>query len=314
MTLVDWHGYPAVQLENNQVQVVIVPELGAKIASLVDKTADHEWLAPPTHPVRPRVYGDPFTEHDLAGWDEMFPTIDPCPSPHDPAVMLPDHGEVWAQPWQGLDPKDTLHLSVVGKALPYHLKRSAWLEGTTLVLSYHAENLSAAPMPYLWAAHPLAAVDAHTQIVLPDAVHEVIQVLDNHDIWGAAGTRYTWPNATTADGRVWDLRAVGEATLHDCRKFYIPPESSIDWAMLRQRDTGAFLRLSWDKNALPYLGIWIDEGTYSRFSTIALEPTNGYFDALDRAYTAGRCAVLPPHGSAYWELQLTVGRGAEASP
>ena len=96
----DWHGFTGYVLENNALRVVIVPALGAKIVSLVDKVAGHEWLAPPTNPVRARDYGDSFIAHDLAGWDEMFPTIVACPSPHDPAVMLPDHGEVWALAWE----------------------------------------------------------------------------------------------------------------------------------------------------------------------------------------------------------------------
>ena len=53
--------------------------------------------------VRPAAYGATFVEQDMAGWDEMFPTILACaypgPGPHHGAA-LPDHGEAWSLPWE----------------------------------------------------------------------------------------------------------------------------------------------------------------------------------------------------------------------
>ncbi len=42
-----WHGLDAWVLESADVRVVVVPQLGAKIVSLLDKRNGVEWLAGP---------------------------------------------------------------------------------------------------------------------------------------------------------------------------------------------------------------------------------------------------------------------------
>ena len=69
-------------LDSEMHRVVMVPEMGAKIVSLVDKRGGFEWMVGPgTRPVKPVAYGAWWHEQDMAGWDEMFPTIIACPFP-----------------------------------------------------------------------------------------------------------------------------------------------------------------------------------------------------------------------------------------
>ena len=217
MTAVKWQGFDAWQMENEAARVVIVPALGAKIVSLVDKASGHEWLAPATNPVRARTYGDTFTDHDLAGWDEMFPTIVECPSPHDASVTLPDHGEVWALLWEVVEQgASALTLRVQGVALDYTLTRTATLMADGLRLDYTLENQTGQPLPFLWAAHPLFNADEHTVIELA-GVERVINVMDD-PVLGAVGTELGWPVATLADVQRRALNVVGAASNRDCRK------------------------------------------------------------------------------------------------
>ena len=98
-----WHDIAALVLENETIRTVVVPTMGAKIVSLLDKRTGTEWLAGPgERPFRPSAYGATFDQQDMSGWDEMFPTITACPYPAPGAYTgapLPDHGEVWAVPW-----------------------------------------------------------------------------------------------------------------------------------------------------------------------------------------------------------------------
>lgn len=53
-----YHGFQALVLENAQLRAVILPELGAKIWSLVFKPADREMLWHKPHlPPRPVPFG-----------------------------------------------------------------------------------------------------------------------------------------------------------------------------------------------------------------------------------------------------------------
>lgn len=299
----DWHGFEAWQLENDRVRVLIVPVLGAKIASIVDKVADHEWLAPPTNPVRERIYGDTFTDHDLGGWDEMFPTISACLSPHDASIELPDHGEVWSMPWQTLAQSDTHQtLHIRGRSLDYDLTRSMTLLENGFRLNYTLENRTDRSMPFLWAGHPLFKGTPDTKIGLPAGVESVINVAD-HPRLGKPDTKLAWYEAQLADGGLIALNQVGMPTLRDYRKFYTPPEQAIDTAWLSQTDIGRAIHLIWDAQVAPYLGVWVDEGTYTRTTTIALEPATGYYDALSLAQANERITTLDAHASCQWWLE-----------
>src|SRR5258705_9650731 len=91
-------GFKAYVLTSGQMQIIAVPELGARIISLKDLRSGREWL---WHPNGGRKLfrngsGDSFEKSPLVGMDECFPTIAPC-SWRD--RDLPDHGEVWSAAW-----------------------------------------------------------------------------------------------------------------------------------------------------------------------------------------------------------------------
>lgn len=307
----EWHAQPAWALEDEAARVVIVPSLGAKIVSIYDKRLSFEWLVGPQRPLQPVIYGSSFVAQDMSGWDEMFPTINACdyPLPGEYAGgFLPDHGEVWSLPWQVESQEAAgLVLRVDGVALPYCLRRRAALVSPgVLLLEYQLENTGIAPFAYLWAAHPQYVAGEHTAIVLPESATQVINVLPG-EVWGAAGERYPWPHPRSKDGRLWELERIRSADNHDCRKFYLPPESPIPWAALVNQHLGCSLRMEWSPAELPYLGIWVDEGTYNPQAVVALEPSNGYYDSLDVAIRNRRVSIIEGGTRHAWSLVVRFG-------
>ena len=302
-----WHDQSAWALESEALRVVIVPALGAKIVSLVDRKANFEWLVGPMRPLRPAPYGASFVDQDMSGWDEMFPTINACDYPAPGPFHgrhLPDHGEVWPLPWTCESAEAVLTCHVAGRALPYRLTRTARLPSPdALQLDYAAENTGAEPFHYLWAAHPQFTADADTQIVLPDQVTQVYNVVEAGP-WGKAGTLYSWPQTTTSDGTAWQLDRIGPASRHACRKFYTLPTQPVSWGALVNRRAGRGLRLEWPAETVPFLGLWVDEGTYNAAPTAALEPSSGFYDSLVRAYDNRQAAELAPGQQHSWTLTV----------
>ena len=94
-------GFPAVALRSSDVEIVVVPALGAKITNL-RRLPGREWLWRSDQiPLAPPIPGASYVETaDSGGWDECFPTVGPCLLPENPAVLLPDHGELWSAPWE----------------------------------------------------------------------------------------------------------------------------------------------------------------------------------------------------------------------
>ncbi|HEY3932921.1 MAG TPA: hypothetical protein VGM58_11215, partial [Verrucomicrobiae bacterium] len=92
-------GFEVYMLHTEEVELAVVPELGAKIISLKDLRTGREWMWHPpgglklfrNHP------SDAFSQSPLAGADECLPTIAPCSWQ---GRELPDHGEVWNVPWK----------------------------------------------------------------------------------------------------------------------------------------------------------------------------------------------------------------------
>lgn len=310
-----WHDIAALALESETIRIVVVPTMGAKIVSLLDKRTGVEWLAGPgERPFRPAAYGATFDQQDMSGWDEMFPTITACSYPAPGAyagVPLPDHGEVWAVPWTNLGGED-LTLAVEGRALPYRLTRRLSLSGsTTLRFDFHLLNLGTEPMPYIWAAHPQFACGTEAQVVLPQEVTQVYNVLTEEWGWGAFNATRPWPIATREDGVALQLDAIGSPTLKRARKFYVMPEQTIGAATLVRRLAGDWLRMDWDAAQVPYLGLWVDEGALNAASVAAPEPATGFYDSLALAWQNQRVAVVQPGAEVTWWLTVQLGTSEE---
>jgi galactose mutarotase-like enzyme len=315
-----WHGHEALVLESDHVRTVVLPELGAKIVSLLDKRAKCEWLiGPGTRPLDKVDYGAVFVDQDMSGWDEMFPTVVACdyPVPGEKfGATLPDHGEVWPLAWRpGPGDADEICLSVMGRALHYRLSRTlSFSAPDTLQLEYEVENLSHETMPYLWAAHPQFDSGGELEIILPDEVKAVCNVLPAEWGWGQPETRAAWPQAVNSHGLSQAINHVGPRTLKSARKFFVLPESPVGWAGLIRRPGQAWLRLEWDPDLVPYLGIWVDEGRISDESVVALEPMTGFYDSLAIAWDKGLVSAVEPGATQTWSLFMTVGTGQQPFP
>jgi galactose mutarotase-like enzyme len=286
-------------LANAQVRVGVIPGLGAKVDSLVHLASGREWLLAPADALPQRhEYGSAFTGTVLCGWDEMLPTIDPCRYPAEPYadVQLPDHGEVWALPWQVTQFSPTsVTCAVEGRVLPYRLRRSVSLDGPTVVMHYTLAVDGDAELALLWSPHPQFAVRPGTTLHLPPIVEQLTAVVQ----------------AQHADSvrRI----AVGESGL-DCTRIvpagqdmmlYLQPETRADWVELRDPG-GSWLRMSWESESLPYLAVWMDHGRYSR-AVVCPEPMSGFYDDLGRAYYDGKILIVTPGRPADWSIRVTLG-------
>ncbi|MFO7632703.1 MAG: hypothetical protein R6W76_09200 [Caldilinea sp.] len=307
-------------LENEHLCVVTIPQLGAKLVSLLDKRSGREWLAGAgERPLRPVPYGALFHEQDMSGWDEMFPTIVACTYPgagERHGTPLPDHGEVWTLNWSVSETDDDcLALAVEGRALPYRLARTLTFSAPdTLELRYRLTNLGRQPMPYIWAAHPQFVCGGDAEILFPPEVIEVCNTLPAMWGWGAPETRFGWPVALDAKGNHTRLDRVGPPTLRRGRKVFALPGAHPDWAGVLCRPAGDWLHLAWDAASVPYLGLWVDEGAISHESVVAPEPMTGFYDSLETAWAKQEVTIIEPGATRAWTLRVRLGTGDQSFP
>jgi galactose mutarotase-like enzyme len=284
-----------VRLETAQVAVAMDASRGAKITSLRDLANNREWLLQAAAAAARPGYGSLFTQTPLAGWDEMFPTIDACRLGD--GSELPDHGEVWSRPWRITSTSAaSAGCEIDGVALDYRLSRQLAVSGPVLTVRYRAETTRAEGVPALWAAHPQFAVRPGTMLEFPPD----ISILDSRPE-GSAGDFRPVP----VGGAGLDWRAVagpGEGVM-----LYARPEDRVDHIRIVDPD-GAWLAMTWDTSHVPYFALWIDNRCYAHEPVICPEPMSGYYDSLRRAADGQRVLRLAAQSAAEWTMRLTVGR------
>jgi hypothetical protein len=257
--------------------------LGAKIISLVNRQTGREWMSCPAggrRLFRNRL-GDDFARSTLVGWDECLPTIAPCVHK---GRSLPDHGEVWSVPWT-IDlqafKRGELKTSVALAVSPFRFERAITLEGNEIHLRYQLESLSNEPEQYLWAMHPLVPVCPGDALELTQEMHVL---LGDH----------SWLKGLEFGSGQPDCAKTYAGPIHDGR------------AAIKNLHSGDRMAFSWDTRLNPTLGIWLTRGGWNGQHHQALEPCNGWPDALAEACTLNQCGVVPPHAKLNWEVTIQI--------
>lgn len=152
-----WKNLKGIQLENEWIRVVILPELGGKIASVFYKKRQFEFAAQYQGEAYrlPEPDGD-FCAYDASGLDDVFPNIVKAEVPcrGNKNVLYPDHGEIWGSRF-----------------------------------SYEIRNEGAEPFPCLWAFHGLARYERDMELLYPKSVHSFENVLRSPEL-GEVGRHY----------------------------------------------------------------------------------------------------------------------------
>lgn len=277
-------GFDLYVLGNQEVEVVVVPELGAKIISLKNLQTGREWLWHPQTGLKlfRNHVDDDFSQSPLVGIDECFPTIAPCSWQK---RELPDHGELWNMPWEvdrDILKTGQLKTSAQLKVSPFEFVRTIELCGNEVRISYALTNLSAKEENFMWAIHPLLRLQRGDQLELPDTTRCLLN-------------DQAWTDAITS--------ALPEK---ECAKAFAAPVNE-GWAAINNRDTGDRLQLEWNPEENNALGLWLTRGGWHGHHHFAIEPTNSDVDALTSAVERRCCGAIAALGSVNWQVCFRVG-------
>lgn len=305
--LTTYKSMDAVVLENKWLKALFIPELGGKLASLFNREEEIEYLYQVKEDTLQRpVYGSSFHEYPMFGFDDMFPTITAhyCETEPWRGMLLPDHGEVWTLPWAYGMKENNLHLSVYGVRIPYRLEKWVSLRERSLFMEYKVTNLTPFAFPFIWAAHPLFSVEEGMKILLPPGMKEVMNVEQGTRRMGSYGQIHSWPESTTTPG--YRIDTISSYTGEDREKYYMVDELPTGWAALVHPTQKRGISLSFPREKVPYLGIWINEGGYYGQYNMAIEPCTGALDRVDVAGCWNRVSILEGRQTYSWYLSLGV--------
>lgn len=276
-------GFEVYVLSNQELEVAVVPELGAKIISLKNLRTGRDWMWHPRTGLklfrnRP---GDDFSASPLAGVDECLPTIAPCVWR---GRKLPDHGEVWSAEWyvdEATWQKGALKTSVRLGISPFNFERTIELEEDTIRLSYQLSNRTPLSEYFLWAMHPLLSIQEGDRLALPASTRALLD---------GAG----WVDALDS--------AIPEG---NCSKLVAGPLTE-GHSGIHNAITGERFDVEWNATENNALGLWLTRGGWHGHHHFAIEPTNAGADALTAAVGREWCGILAGFSTVKWQVRFRI--------
>jgi Domain of unknown function (DUF4432) len=321
------HGWRAVHLNSDTMEVTVLPDKGADIYAITDLGSGIDplfkapWgLQPPGSPPRAGSDGAAFLENYEGGWQELFPNT------NDPAsyrgIALPFHGEVATLSWSwseaGDDSGETaVRFTVECRLTPFRLERTMRLpQGERrLVLDERVTNLSGSPAHFTWGHHcvlgpPLVGDGAELRI----PCHTVITGAEPWEDTArlVPGQRSNWPIARRRNGGVVDLsRVPGPETGSHDDVFLTGLDDG--WAELANPALGLGFRLDWDPAVFRWVISWQPFGGARAMPlrgayALGIEPwTSG--GNLEAALADGEAVEMPGHGHLETTVSATITSG-----
>ncbi|GAB3918393.1 hypothetical protein GCM10011575_34560 [Microlunatus endophyticus] len=295
-------GIPSVIMENQVLRAVLLPSLGGKLISLVDKRTDSDLLWRNSRiPLQEPEFGSDYDDQFVGGWDEIFPN-------DIPEVLagnaLPDHGELWSVPWAYAAGAGTgavsTELRIVGPVTGVEAVKTLTL-GTDarLVVGYRLHNPTPRPLPFLWKAHVALALDPDTMIDLPSGP---ILIED----FGSPrarpiGNTFDWPGFDR-DGVRHDFRRLPDSPSGPVSEFLLATSPADGACGVRHPSRGTGLRLSWDLDALPSCWLFASYGGWRGLEVLVLEPCTGYPVSVVEGVDQQTHKVLDPGATLTWTI------------
>jgi hypothetical protein len=303
-----FQGLECHTMENSEVSLSLLPEVGGKMISLMSKRTGFEFLSLSGRPFRKPAYGEDFEALDISGFDECFPAIGKGIYPERPweGIEIPDHGELFTLPWDCEIVDDRIIMTVSSVRFSYRFTKTLSLSCTELCIDYELENLSPYEFKYIWSPHPLFTAMPKTKICLPEGVG--LRAYDSHQsVPGRQIRQVGWPHAKQPDGSIVDISVLKPAHAKTAAK-YFTTQLKEGWCGLQYPD-GHALKILFPAEKIPYLGLWINEGGWPSSDpsyNIAMEPCTGCPDELETAIQNGEYASIGNRQKKQWHLILSI--------
>jgi galactose mutarotase-like enzyme len=295
-------------LKNASLAVTILPSEGGRVASLRSLRSGVEFLTQAHHIDRTVQTGmnARFQEGPCAGIEECLPTVgvsgpDTCGGP------APDHGDFWQLAWNVDEAgKEQARLHAQGFSRTLRFTKHLTLQGETLRIRYGVKNTGTISQSFLYACHPLFAIDPGDRILLSPEVDSLFLDYSRNDRLGTRGTTIAWPDSPAEPHLdVAKIRDAGTAEM-----LYTTRLREGRCAIYRAAHRQALLVL-FEASVLPFLGIWLCYGGWPGGAglqqyAVALEPTTSPRNTLADAQREEGAVLLEPGAIFSWEIGFQI--------
>ncbi len=298
--------------ENENIKMLLLPELGNKIVSFISKETKHEYIYKSERAYRRSHYADSYQEYDIGGFDDCFPTVGECYYPKEPwqGILVPEHGELWSSAlWHCEIFPDSIYLWTYGVRFPYKFEK--WISfsfQSTVSIKYKLTSLCNQDLYFIWSSHPLLNISEGTRIILPREVDMIRVSYSARNRLGNLGATHSWPITTDRYGKKCDLSKIPPPNPQFADKIFTTKLKKESWCCLHNQNIGEALLFSFPVEKVPYIGVWVNQGEWMGSYTAALEGCTGAPDRLDIAVEWGDVAILPAETTYEWYMNITLDK------
>lgn len=298
-----YKGIPALECETDSIRLKFLPENGCRLQSIVDKQSDKEFLAlDPDHFFKPQFLGGSYVEGDVSGCDDMFPTIDPMTFDEGErkGIEYPCHGEVCRVAHKVEMSEDGFSTFYHSQSLNYDYKKTI-TEGENggVKISYEITNTGNDDFRCMWAAHFMAAAEKGGYAVTPFEDGDKGEIMFDEDgQYGKRNDVFAVPKAALCSGEY--------SKSANAYKFFYLDKLSEGKVGYFVPSVGKAVTLRFDKEKLPYIGVWVNNGRFKEMYNIAMEIATSPFDKPETAIERGIDFKIPAGQSFKFDITVTV--------
>ncbi len=276
---------PSVIVQSETLRAVMLPEDGAKMTSLTGVKNNKELLLTKSgEEYKVLTYEGNYVESECSAFDDMCPTIDPYTSDFGENVgkTYPDHGECCRLPYKVEITKDAAVLTARSRLFPITYKKTVAINNRGIRLTYEVENHGVEEFPFLWAGHIMLKGEDDMELRTPFAPDAPIEMM-----FATSG----YDQNTLPKKRLSGFHP-GKGAAY--KFYYLEPIKEGRFSAVYA--DGKELIFAYDKEKLPYLGVWLNNGEFQNLYNIAPEPCNIPFDSPHKAKMRGYTASIPAKG------------------
>lgn len=252
--------YKPIVIENNEISVQVVPEVGGRIQALHSKKSCYDWVWKEKETDKINII-QPYSEYDSqwsGSWEELYPND---AIEYFNSNEAPDHGELWNSVWEVREKSEKkLLLSTSGYFSQTIVEKTYELKENQLEVKYRLTNI-----PYsnfLFKLH-LAMPISNTSI---DFSYEKCRKVDTN-----FGNIVRNPKDNLEVELFLNNIKTGEGT--NDFLYFDGVGSDIK---ITEHSSSSNLTLSYDKETMPHFWIFQTRGGWMGKNVVVLEPcTNG---------------------------------------
>src|SRR5450759_2067574 len=269
-----------------------VPEDGARISVLKYEGNDLLTANPAAFKPPEKFYGE-FETRPVFGYDDCFPSVDPCIYPEE-QFKCRDHGELCWNEWQIQINGNSLICSIDCLKPEVTFKRILEFAGNNLTWRFEVVNRSDKMIVFLHVMHALFPLKKIQYIKLPDFKNVIDEVRSAEiDVKSAK---------KLADNLLFIKSGI--------YKMLLLKEISGGLVTL-SFDNGLTLHIDFDVKLFPTLGIWWNNAGYPEEEGLqrtecAFEPIPGTCSDLSKSFIDGTYLSVEPGKTLTWEIAWTM--------